>query len=110
MLDPVELISRFTAGRLWKCTQIVECAASEFNGLRIDHWTQYTKLCMIRQLLSTGSFYRCVFLQVAPRQPTSKWRLAILELDCYLQDWHFSGEYASARDNLHDEANRRQNY
>jgi hypothetical protein len=32
MLDPVELISRFTEGRLRKFTQIVECAASEFNG------------------------------------------------------------------------------
>jgi hypothetical protein len=103
MLDPVELISRFTAGRLRKCTQFVECAASELNGLRIDHWTQYTKFCMIRQLLSTGGLSRGGRL-------ASQWRLAILELDRYLQDWQFSGEYASARDNLHDEANRRQNY
>jgi hypothetical protein len=60
MLDLVELMSRLAPGSLWECAQIVECTASEFNGLRIDHWTQYTKFCMIRQLLST---------QVAPRQP-----------------------------------------
>src|SRR5882724_7779719 len=46
---------------------------------------------------SATSFYRWHL--------ASQWRLAILELDRYLQDWHFSGEYASARDNLHDEAN-----
>ena len=44
MLDPVELISRFTTGRLRKRTQIVECAASEFNGFRIDHWIQIYKI------------------------------------------------------------------
>jgi hypothetical protein len=37
MLDLVELISRLTPGRLWKRTQIVECTASEFDGLGIDH-------------------------------------------------------------------------
>jgi hypothetical protein len=52
---------------------------------------------MIRQLLSEGGASQA-------NQP-----MAILELDRYLQAWHFSGEYASARDNLHDEANRRQN-
>jgi hypothetical protein len=52
---------------------------------------------MIRQLLSEGG--------ASPaNQP-----MAILELDRYLQAWHFSGEYLSARDNLRDEGNRRQN-
>ena len=37
MLDLVELVSRFTTWRLWKRTQIVECAATEFNGFAIDH-------------------------------------------------------------------------
>jgi len=57
---------------------------------------------MVRQLLSATSFYRWRLAR--------QWRLAIFELDRYIQDWYFSEEYAPACDNLHDEANRRQNY
>jgi tRNA-dihydrouridine synthase A len=37
MLDPIELISRFTPGRLRKRTQVVERAASKLNGLEGGH-------------------------------------------------------------------------
>ncbi len=37
MLDLVELMSRLTPSRLWKRTQIVECAASELDRLEINH-------------------------------------------------------------------------
>jgi hypothetical protein len=39
MLDPVELISCLTAGRLRKRAQILQCTASELDGLEIDHYT-----------------------------------------------------------------------
>jgi hypothetical protein len=37
MLDLVELMPRLTPSRLWKRTQIVECAASELDRLEINH-------------------------------------------------------------------------
>jgi hypothetical protein len=49
MLHLIELISRLTPRRFRKRAQIVERAASEFNGFAIDHYTEYTKYCIIRQ-------------------------------------------------------------
>ncbi len=57
---------------------------------------------MDRQLLFTTFFL--------PLGLANQWGLAIFELDRYIQHWYFSEEYAPACDNLHDEANRRQNY
>jgi hypothetical protein len=37
MLDLVELMPRLAPSRLWKRTQIVECAASELDRLEINH-------------------------------------------------------------------------
>jgi hypothetical protein len=36
-LDLIELMSRLAPGSLWECAQIVECAATELERLRIDH-------------------------------------------------------------------------
>jgi hypothetical protein len=44
MLDLVELMSRLAPGCCRKRTQIVKCAASEFNGLRYDHYGPLYKI------------------------------------------------------------------
>jgi hypothetical protein len=50
VLHLIELMSRCTPGRLRKRTQIVECAASELDGLGLHHSAEYTKFCIDWQL------------------------------------------------------------
>ena len=68
MLDLIELMSRLTPGRLWKRTQIVECAASELDRLQVSHYDQLYKI-----LYESATSFDC---RCRDR------RLAILELNC----------------------------